>query len=89
MFDRRVDGWITVVAHLFNASFNDGLSVEIQVNPEFGESAIALAEAEKYARVIGRLPTALRKDVETVWIHIGYRAVWRREQQLAHPRRPG
>ena len=71
MFDRRVDGWITVVAHLFNASFDDGLSVEIQVNPEFGESAIALAEAEKYAQVIGRLPTALRKDVETVWIHKG------------------
>ena len=71
MFDRRVDGWITAVAHLFNASFDDGLSVEIQVNPEFGESATALVEAEKYAQVIGRLPTALRKDVETVWIHKG------------------
>ena len=71
MFDRRVDGWITVEAHLFNANFDDGLSIEIQVNPEFGGSATALAEAEKYARVIGRLPTALREDVETVWIHKG------------------
>ena len=71
MFDRRVDGWITVEAHLFNANFDDGLSIEIQVNPEFGESATALVEAEKYARVIGRLPTALREDVETVWIHKG------------------
>ena len=71
MFDRRVDGWITVVAHLFIATFDDGLSAEIQVNPEFEESATALAEAEKYAQVIGRLPTALRKDVETVWIHKG------------------
>ena len=71
MFDRRVNDWITVDAYLFNASFDDGLAAEIQVNPEFGESAIALAEAEKYAQVIGRLPTALRKDVETVWIHKG------------------
>ena len=71
MFDRRIDGWLTVEAHLFNANFDDGLSIEIQVNPVFGESARALVEAEKYARVIGRLPTALREDVETVWIHKG------------------
>ena len=71
MFDRRVNGWITVDAYLFNASFDDGLAAEIQVNPEFGGSDAALAEAEKYAEVIGRLPTALRIDVETVWIHKG------------------
>jgi hypothetical protein len=71
MFDRRVNGWITVDAYLFNASFDDGLAAEIQVNPEFGGSNAALAEAEKYVEVIGRLPTALRKDVETVWIHKG------------------
>ena len=28
-------------------------------------------EAEKYAIVIGRLPTSLRQDVQTVWIHKG------------------
>ncbi len=71
MFDRRVNDWITVDAYLFNASFDDGLAAEIQVNPEFGGSDAALAEAEKYAEVIGRLPTALRNDVETVWIHKG------------------
>jgi len=71
MFDRRVSGWITVDAYLFNASYDDGLTVEVQVNPEFGGAAAALAEAEKYAEVIGRLPTALRADVETVWIHRG------------------
>jgi len=71
MFDRRVNDWITVDAYLFNASFDDGLTAEIQVNPEFGSSDAALAEAEKYAEVIGRLPTALRNDVETVWIHRG------------------
>ena len=71
MFDRRVNGWITVDAYLFSANFDDGLTAEIQVNPEFGGSEVASVEAEKYAEVIGRLPTALRKDVETVWIHKG------------------
>lgn len=71
MFDRRVNNWITVNAYLFNASFDDGLTTEIQVNPEFGSSAAALVEAQKYGEVIGRLPTVLRTDVETVWIHKG------------------
>ena len=44
---------------------------EIQVNPEFGSTDNALAEALKYGEEIGRLPTVLRKDVETVWIHKG------------------
>ena len=71
MFDRRVNDFITINAHLFNASFDDGLSAEIQVNPEFGSKDDALQEAEKYAVVIGRLPTALRSRVETGWIHKG------------------
>jgi hypothetical protein len=71
MFDRRVDGWIDVDAFLFDASFDDGLSVEIQVNPEFGDVDAARVEAEFYGDAIGRLPTALRRDVETVWIHQG------------------
>ena len=36
MFDRRVNDWISVNAYLFNATFDDGLSTEVQVNPEFG-----------------------------------------------------
>ena len=71
MFDRRVNDWVNVNAYLFNASFDDGLSAEIQVNPEFGSVASALAEAQKYGEVIGRIPTALRVDVQTVWIHKG------------------
>ena len=71
MYDRRVNNWITVTAYLFDATFNDGLTSEIQVNPEFGSSDSAFIEAEKYGIEIGRLPTALRDDVETVWIHRG------------------
>lgn len=71
MYDRRVNNWTYVNAYLFNASFDDGLTAEIQVNPEFGSSNAALTEAQKYGAVIGRLPTALRADVQTVWIHQG------------------
>jgi len=70
MYDRR-SGWVYLNAFLFNASFNDGADVEVQVNPEFGNADMARAEALKYAPVIGRLPKCLRKDVETVWIHMG------------------
>ena len=69
MFDRRVNNWTYVNAYPFNASFDDDLVAEIQVNPEFGNSSAASTQATKYGAVIGRLPTALRVDVETVWIH--------------------
>lgn len=71
MFDRRVNGWITVNAYLVAAIYSDGLSIEIQVNPEFGSPQAALTEAQKYGPVIGRLPKVLRVDVQTVWIHRG------------------
>ena len=53
--------------------FTDGLKTEIQVNPEFTLDE-ATVEANKYAFLIGQLPTALRKDVETMWIHKGIEA---------------
>ena len=71
MYDRRVNGWITVEAFLFDARYDDGLAIEIQVNPEFESAVAARAEAARFAPVIGRLPRALRVGVETVWIHQG------------------
>lgn len=71
MFDRRVNDWVYLNAFLFEAAFDDGLTIEVQVNPEFGSAASALEQASKYAPVIGRLPSCLRADVETVWIHRG------------------
>ena len=35
MYDRR-SGWVTLEPFLFPAEYDDGLSIEIQVNPEFG-----------------------------------------------------
>tara|TARA_B110000881_G_scaffold31268_1_gene23712 strand:+ start:1662 stop:2447 length:786 start_codon:yes stop_codon:yes gene_type:complete len=71
MFDRRVDNWITIWPYLFPALFDDSLQIEIQVNPEFGNYQKAMIQAEKFAPIIGQLPTELRKDVKTVWIHRG------------------
>lgn len=71
MYDRRVNNWVNLNAYLINATFDDGLKFEVQVNPEFGSAAAAGVEARKYAEVIGRLPTGLRTGVATVWIHKG------------------
>lgn len=71
MFDRRVNGFVSLNAFLFNASFSGGSVIEIQVNPEFGNAETAEMEASKYGEVIGRLPACLRADVQTVWIHQG------------------
>ena len=70
MFDRRVDDFRNTRAFLFEAIYLDGLTIEVQVNQEFGE-ADATVTARKYAREVGRLPTFLRDDVKTMWIHRG------------------
>lgn len=71
MYDRRVNNWIQNNAFLFQATFDDGLPIEVQVNSEFGTEGSASIDAVKYAREVGRLPNALRKDVKTMWIHKG------------------
>ena len=71
MFDRRENNWVTLNPYLFPSEYDDGITIEIQVNPEFGSKDIAKIEADKYAPVIGQLTTELRKDVKTVWIHKG------------------
>ena len=72
MFDRREGQFVTYNAFLFDAFFSDGFSLEIQVNPEFRTAEAARQQAQKYARLIGQLPRALRNsDFRTVWIHMG------------------
>jgi hypothetical protein len=71
MFDRRVAKYVTLQPYLFNANYDDGLHIEIQVNPEFGSVNAAQVIAQKYAIVIGRLPHVLRSDVKTSSIHQG------------------
>ncbi len=71
MFDRRIDDWVNLSAYLFNVVFDDGITTEIQVNPEFGLVANAEVEANKYAYILGQLPACLRTEVHKVWIHQG------------------
>ena len=72
MYDRRNGGaWINIEPYIFDTSFSDGLKTEIQINSEFTLEE-ATAEANKYAFLIGQLPTGLRQDVQTIWIHRGY-----------------
>jgi len=70
MYDRRF-GWVNLTPYLFHATFSDGLSIEVQINPEFDGAELRLELATKYLRAIGQLPTVLRTDVQTVWIHEG------------------
>ncbi|MEA1887268.1 MAG: T9SS type A sorting domain-containing protein [Bacteroidota bacterium] len=70
VYDRRT-GWIDMNAYLFDVTWNDGLTTEAQVNPEFGTVEAASTIAEKYAVITGRLPTCLRVDVDALWIHKG------------------
>ncbi len=71
MYDRRENDWIQDNAFLFHVEFDDGLTTEVQVNSEFETSDMALVEATKYATEIGRIPTALRVDMNSMWIHKG------------------
>ena len=71
MFDRRTGVFSDTLAFLFDATFQDGLTIEMQINAEFGSREAAEAEATKYATYIGKLPTLLRANVETSWIHKG------------------
>ena len=73
MYDRRLNAFASFNAYLYSARYTDfpGRTVEIQVNPEMGSEPAARVWADQYAPVIGRIPTAFRTRLETVWIHLG------------------
>jgi hypothetical protein len=72
MFDRRSNSFNTVQnVFLFDAFYDNGTVVEIQVNPEFATVDAAEEQALLYATAIGRIPDTLFNDLETVWIHRG------------------
>ncbi len=71
IWDKRVDGEPTVEAFLFMARYSDGANIEIAINPEFGSGEAALAEALRYARPLGQLPTVLRAGIKRFSVHGG------------------
>lgn len=70
VYDRRVADWVEIDAYLFDVVYDDGLTTEVVVNPEFGSTA-AREQADTYAWLVGQLPHALRVDVDQLWIHRG------------------
>ena len=70
LFDRRVNGRVTVDAYVFDARFGASKRVEFRVNPEMSREQ-AEAEAETYARALGRIPAFLFRELEEVSIHGG------------------
>ena len=71
MWDYRPRDWVDLNAYLFDARFDDDLNTEMQINPEFESVSAAMEEANKYARMIGQLPTVLRTGIKSVSIHKG------------------
>ncbi len=71
VFDRRTNKFESINAYLFDVVWDDGLTTEAIVNPEFESEANALIEADKYARIVGQLPNCLRIDVDGIWIQKG------------------
>lgn len=71
VFDRRVDDWTFINTYLFEVMYDDGLTAQVQINPEFGSVASAASEAQKYAFVIGQLPACLRIAVTKICVHMG------------------
>jgi hypothetical protein len=71
IWDKRVDGEPLVEAFLFMAHFSDGTAIEIAINPEFGSSDAAKAEALRYTAPLGQLPTTLRRGIGRFSVHGG------------------
>ncbi len=70
MFDRRPGKPHKVNAYLFTATFTDGQTMEIRVNPEFGAEG-AMAQAKIYLPYVGQMPYTVRRDIKRVLIHKG------------------
>ena len=75
VFDRRIDDFATDDMYVYNATFDDGYTLQALVNSEFESEATARIQAERYAFVIGQLPSVLHSGLEALWIHKG-RELW-------------
>ena len=72
VYDARIGYWSIIDTYVFDARYDDGLSVEVLVNPEYGTTSAARQVADRYARILGQMPTGLRVGVNMLTIHKGY-----------------
>ena len=54
MFDRRADDFVVLEAHLFDVTFDDGLSTEVQVNAELESAEMAAGEGRVHILQYGK-----------------------------------
>jgi hypothetical protein len=71
MPDKRGDAPLRQQAFMFVAHFEDGTSVHLSIDHDFGTEEEARKEALRYTPRLGRLPTALRNGVDRVIVHQG------------------
>jgi hypothetical protein len=71
MPDKRGGAPLHQKAFLFVAHFQDGTSVHVSIDAEFGTRENARKEALRYTPRLGKLPTALRDGVERLVVHAG------------------
>ncbi|MCY4514523.1 MAG: hypothetical protein OXC69_05235 [Candidatus Tectomicrobia bacterium] len=72
VWDSRIRKWSIIKTYVFNARYDDGLLIEVLVNPEYGSTSAATQVADRYARILGQIPTGLRVGVNMLTIHKGY-----------------
>ena len=72
VFDRRINAWININMRLIRVFYITGQVVEARVNLEF-DAATARELAEWYATIVGRIPLAFMRDVDSITIHAGVR----------------
>ncbi len=65
----RPGGELMGAAICFRARFDDGTSVRLHLDADFGTREAARAEAGKYLHPLGKLPTSLRRGVERLVVH--------------------
>ena len=86
MPDSRSDTLNLVSAFRFIADY-ETTSIEILVNPEFGDQATAEVEARYYAEVIGRIPLFLRDGINNgvsfMYLHQGFEPLVGNQNYLA------
>lgn len=71
VLDKRVGEIAAIEMFIFTTVYADGVSVEYQVNPEFGDETSAQAKVLAYAQVIGQLPFVLRSGIDVITVHGG------------------
>lgn len=71
IWDKRVNGEPVVNAFVFVARYSDGANIEIAINPEFETQENAKAEALRFAKPLGQLPTLLRAGIRRFSVHKG------------------